>query len=202
MTNQVRDVQILYSDQIGALYQSCRLLMQPGIARVRDLAVQSLDLRTHLPAAVAAALAARQRALTAAQFFFCALRDARVRDHHVVAAIGEHLEAEIDAHRRLNRTFLGNLCGDGQANMPAATIATEHTRANVRLIWQRAVQMHFEAARHAREAQSLAVEPNAAELGEAERIPSTLSSESWESSLLASSFQTTKESLKRIVHPL
>src|SRR6266513_1491688 len=149
MTNQVRDVQILYSDQIGALYQSCRLLMQPGIARVRDLAVQSLDLRTHLPAAVAAALAARQRALTAAQFFFCALRDAWVRDHHVVAAIGEYLEPWIHAHRRSNRTFLGNLCGDGQANMPAATIATEHTRANVRLIWQRAVQMHFEAARHA-----------------------------------------------------
>src|SRR5438105_2497296 len=61
MTNHVRDFQVLDRDQIGALYQRCRLLMQPGVARVRDLAVQSRYLGAHLPAAVAAALSRCKR---------------------------------------------------------------------------------------------------------------------------------------------
>jgi len=46
--------------------------------------------------------------------------------------------------------------------------------------------MHFEATRHASEAQPLAIEPDAYELGEAKRIPSALAAESRKSSLSAS----------------
>ena len=48
MTNPVRDFQILNRDQIGALDERGRLLMQPGVARIHDLAVQSGNPRAHL----------------------------------------------------------------------------------------------------------------------------------------------------------
>src|SRR5438105_399558 len=111
MTNHIRDFQILDCDQVGTLYQRCRLLMQPGVARVRDLAVQSRYLGAHLPAAVAAALAAGQRALTQAQFFLCAPRDAWIRDHNIIAAIGEHLESKINADGCRYRSLVGDSYG-------------------------------------------------------------------------------------------
>ena len=100
--------------------------MQPGVARVRDLAMQSCYPRTHLPAAVAAAFAASERALPAAQFILGPLRDARVRDHHIVAAIGEYLQAEINPERRRNGAFLWCFYRYLQANVPAATIAAKY----------------------------------------------------------------------------
>ena len=58
MANHVRDVQILYDDEIGSLDEPGRLLMKPAIAGIGDRTVHSCHLRTHFMAAMAASLAA------------------------------------------------------------------------------------------------------------------------------------------------
>jgi hypothetical protein len=62
--------------------------------------------------------------------------------------------------------------------------------------------MQLQAAGHAGEAQPLTVEPNTAKLSEAERVPSSLAAESWESSLCTARLHTTEKSLKRIIQAL
>src|SRR5437016_5809319 len=110
--------------------------MQPGAARVHDRTVQSGYLGAHLPEAIAAAIAAGERELTQAQFFLCAPCDAWIRDHNVIAAIGEHLESEIDSYSACNRAPLCSFYGNRQADMPAAPVTAEHARANVRAVGQ------------------------------------------------------------------
>ena len=90
MTKHIRDVQILYYDDIGSLDELGGFLMKPGVAGVGDLTVQSCNLRTHFMAAIAASLASGQRALPAAQFLLRLSCNAWIRDLHVVAAIAEY----------------------------------------------------------------------------------------------------------------
>src|SRR5580658_5886889 len=139
MTNHIRDFQVLDRDQIGALDERGRLLMQPSVARVRDLAVQSGNPRTHLIAAITTALATGKRALPPTQFFLGSQCNAWIRDYHVITTIGEYLQAEINADGRCNRALLGRSHGNLQAHVPAATVTTEYARANIGVIGQRAM---------------------------------------------------------------
>ncbi len=79
--------------------------MQEGPARIGDLTVQPSDAGTDLAAPVAAALAASERALAAAQLPLGPPRNLRCRDHHPVRAVGEDLETEVDANRTRHRTL-------------------------------------------------------------------------------------------------
>jgi hypothetical protein len=126
MTKHIRDVQILYRDEIGALDELGRFPMKPGVAGVGDLAVQSCHFCTRFMAAIAASLASGQRALPAAQFLLGPECNAWIGDHHVVAAPGEHFESEIDTDRRCHRALLSNCYLDLQADEPSGPIATEH----------------------------------------------------------------------------
>src|ERR1700674_1598002 len=64
------------------------------------------------------------------------------------------------------------------------------------------MQVQLETARHPCETQSLAVEPDAPELSEAERFPSPVAAKSRQSSLTAARLNATEKSLERIVQPL
>ena len=99
MMHHIRDLQFLYRDEIGSLDQLGRFLMQPAVASVSDLAVQSCQVRTHFMATMATPLAAGKRALAPPQFFLGSLCNAWIWDNHIVAAKGEHFESEIHANR-------------------------------------------------------------------------------------------------------
>src|SRR5438105_5084949 len=64
------------------------------------------------------------------------------------------------------------------------------------------MQMQLEATRHPGEAQSTAIEPDAAKLSEAESFPSALAAESREPDFPAARLQATEESLECVVQSL
>jgi hypothetical protein len=139
MTNHVRDVQIFYRNQVGALDQRGRLLMKPGIARIGDLTIQLCYPRTRFRTTLTAWLTARQCALSTAQLLLSSLRDAWIGDYHVIAVISEHSQAQIHSDCRCNRALLGRRHRNLQTDVPAATITTQYTRANISLTRQRAM---------------------------------------------------------------
>jgi len=134
MTKHIRDVQILYYDDLGSLDEFGRFLMKPGVACVGDLTVQSCHLRPHFMPAIAAALAAGKCTLAPTQFFLGPACDAWIGDYHVVTAPGEDIESEIDPDRRCHRALLGRRHSNLQTHVPAATVTAKHAGADIRIL--------------------------------------------------------------------